>query len=171
MIKLSLQDFIVLPTELFCWCVISNSSVNNLPTEYICRLSFRRWYPIPSLYRSEKQKNHLPTVLQTDFARQKKKFPTEKYRRSFSSSVIWWLKYNRIYLSVNSSVLVVATVKCRRINSVGNLSVNVWNTDRIYLSVNSSVIVEATVKCQRINSVGKTLCNSFFSKICFLKII
>jgi len=40
--------------------------------DYVRQLSFRQWFPIPSLYRSAKQKNHLPMVLQTEFARQKK---------------------------------------------------------------------------------------------------
>jgi hypothetical protein len=72
----TLQDFIVLPTDLFRRCVISSSSViylpTSLPTDYVRRLSLRRWFPILSLYRSEKQKNHLPMVLQTKFAHQKK---------------------------------------------------------------------------------------------------
>jgi len=81
----SLQDFTVLPTKIFRRCVITSSSVIYLltssPTSYVRRLSLRRWFPIPSLYRSEKQKNHLPMVIQTEFARQKKSFPLEMYRR------------------------------------------------------------------------------------------
>jgi len=73
---LPLQDFTVLPTDIFCRCVIRSSSVIFLPTsssmDYVRRLSLHRWFPIPSLYRSEKQKNHLPMVLHTEFARQKK---------------------------------------------------------------------------------------------------
>jgi hypothetical protein len=65
----SLQDFTVLSTDKFRRCVIRSSSVIFLPTEYVRRLSFRRWFPLPSLYRSEKQKNHLPMVLQTEFGR------------------------------------------------------------------------------------------------------
>jgi hypothetical protein len=42
----SLQDFTVLPTNIFRRCVISSSSVIYLPTssptDYVCRLSFRR---------------------------------------------------------------------------------------------------------------------------------
>jgi hypothetical protein len=42
----SLQDFTVLPTNIFCRCVISSSSVIYLqtssPTDYVRRLSFRR---------------------------------------------------------------------------------------------------------------------------------
>ena len=127
--------------ETFRRCVIRSSSVIYLPTsspmDYARRLSFRRWFPIPSLYRSAKQKNHLPMVLQTEFVRQKKRFPLEIYRRIFIPSVISW--FTDGYLP-----------------SV-NLSVSVWNTDRIYLSVNSSVSVAFTVKCRRIKSVGKAV--------------
>jgi hypothetical protein len=35
-----------------------------------------------------KTKNHFPMVLQTEFARQKKRFPLEIYRRIFIPSVI-----------------------------------------------------------------------------------
>jgi hypothetical protein len=137
----TLQDFIVLPTDIFRRCVISSSSViylsTSLPTDYIRRLSFRRWFLIPSLYRSAKQKNHLPMVLQTEFACQKKRFPLEIYRRIFIPSMISW--FTDGYLSLV------------------NLSVSVWNTDRIYPSVNSSVSVAATVKCRRIKSVGKVV--------------
>jgi hypothetical protein len=131
---MSLQDFTVLPTDQFRRCVIRSSSViflpTSSPTDYVRRLSFRRWFPLPSLYPSEK-KTHLPMVLQTEFARQKTRFPLEIYQRIFIPSVILWLtdgKYS---------------------------SVSVWNTDRIYPSVNSSVLVAATVKCRRINSVGE----------------
>ena len=93
---------------------------------------FRRY-----IGRKNKQ-NHLPMVLHTEFARQKKKrFPLEIYRRIFIPSVILWLTDGK-YPSVN-------------------LSVSVWNTDRIYPSVNSSVLVAATVKCRRINSVSKSV--------------
>jgi len=75
----TLQDFTILPTEKFRRCVIRSSSMiflpTSSPTDYVRRLSLRRWFPIPSLYRSEKQKNHLPMVLQTEFARQNKKIP------------------------------------------------------------------------------------------------
>jgi len=137
----SLQDFTVLPTDQFRRCVIRSSSViflpTSSPTDYVRRLSLRRWFPLPSLYWSEKQKNHLPMVLQTEFARQKKIFPLEIYRRIFIPSVILWLT-DRKYPLVNPSV-------------------SVWNTKRIYPSVNSSVLVAATVKCRRINSVGKSV--------------
>jgi len=83
----TLQDFTVLPTETFRRCVIRSSSViflpTSLPTDYVRRLSLRRWFPLPSLYRSEKQKNHLPMVLQTEFARQKKKDSRLKYTDGF----------------------------------------------------------------------------------------
>jgi hypothetical protein len=137
----TLQDFTVLPMDIFRRCMISNSLVIYLPTslttDYVRRLSFRRWFPIPSLYRSAKQKNHLPMVLQTEFARQKKRFLLEIYRRIFIPSVILWF--------TDGYLLLV------------NLSVSVWNTDQIYPSVNSSVSVAATVKCRRIKSVGQCL--------------
>jgi len=83
----SLQDFTVLPTEKFRRCVIRSSSViflpTSSPTDYVHRLFLRRWFPIPSLYRSEKQKNHLPMVLQTEFASQKKKDSRLKYTDGF----------------------------------------------------------------------------------------
>ena len=117
--------------------MIRSSSVIYLPTsspmDSVHWLSLRRWFPIPSVYRSEKQKNYLPMVLQTEFARKKKRFSLEIYRRIFISSVISW--FTDGYL----------------------LSVSVWNTDRIYPSVNSSVSVAATVKCRRIKSVGKAV--------------
>jgi len=133
----ALQDFIVLPTEIFRRYVISSSSVISLPTDYVRRLSLRRWFPIMSLYRSETQKNHMSMVLQTKFARQKKNFPAWNIPTDFISSVISWFTDGYV-----PSV---------------NLSVSVWNTDQIYPSVNSSVIVAATVKCRRIQSVGKAV--------------
>jgi hypothetical protein len=121
--------------------VISSSSVIYLPTSsptnYVRRLSFHRWFPIPSLYRLEKQKNHLPMVLQTEFVRQKNLIPFEIYRWIFISSVISW--FTDSYLPLV------------------NLSVSVWNSDRIYSPVNSSVSVAATVKCRRIKSIGKAV--------------
>jgi hypothetical protein len=127
--------------ETFRRCVIRSSSVIYLPTssptDSVRRLSLRRWFPIPLLYRSEKQKNHLPMVLQTEFARQKKRFPLEIYWRIFIPSVISW--FTDGYLP---------SVK---------LSVSVWNTDRIYPSVNSSVSVAATVKCRQIKYIGKAV--------------
>jgi len=59
-------------------CVRSSSVIflpTSSPMDYIRQLSFRWWFLIPSLYRSAKQKNHLPMVLQTEFVRQKKKIP------------------------------------------------------------------------------------------------
>jgi len=139
--SMTLQDFTVLPTNIFRRCVIRSLSVIYLstssPMDCVRQLYFRRWFPIPSLYRSAKQKNHLPMVLQTEFTRQKKRFPLEIYRRIFIPSVISWF--------IDGYVQSV------------NLSVSVWNTDRIYPSVNSSVNVAATVKCQRINSVGNAV--------------
>jgi hypothetical protein len=76
LIYCTLQNFTVLPTKIFRQCVISSSSVIYLPTssstDYVRRLSLLRWFPVPSLYRLEKQKNHLSIVLQTKFVHQKK---------------------------------------------------------------------------------------------------
>jgi hypothetical protein len=138
---ISLQDFTFLSMKIFRRCVIRSSSVIYLPTssptDSVRRLSLRRWFPISSLYRSEKQKNHLPIVLQTEFARQKKSFPLEIYRQSFIPSVISGFTDGYVPLV--------------------QLSMSVWNTDRIYLSVNSSVSVAATVKCRRIKFVGEVV--------------
>jgi DNA-binding transcriptional LysR family regulator len=83
----TLQYFTVLPMEIFRRCVISSLSVIYLPTssptDYVRRFSLRRWFPIPSLYQSETQKNHLPMVLKTEFARQKKKDSRLKYIDGF----------------------------------------------------------------------------------------
>jgi len=137
----SLQEFTVLPTEKFRRCMIRSSSVIFLPmsspTEYVRRLYLRRWFPIPSVYRSEKQKNHLPMVLQTERARQKKKIPAWNIPTDFYSV----------------GDIVITDGKYPSVNR----SVNVWNTDRICPSINSSVLVEVTVKCRRINSVGKSV--------------
>jgi len=80
------------------------------------------------------KKNHLLMVLQMKFARQKKSFLLEIYRWIFIPSVISWFtdgyvpsehfsvsvwNTDWIYPSINSSVSVAATVKCRRIKSVG----------------------------------------------------
>jgi hypothetical protein len=75
----------------------------------------------------------LPMVLQMKFARQKKRFPawnipTDFYSvgdigiyrqlRTVGKAVGECLNIDRIYPSVNSSVSVATTVKCRRIKSV-----------------------------------------------------
>jgi hypothetical protein len=103
-------------------------------------------------------------VLQTEFARQKKKIPAwniptdfyfvgdivitdEKYSSVMMSVSVW--NTNRICPSVISSVLVEATVKFWRINSVGNL-------------------VDECLKYRPNSSVGKILGNSFFLNL-FLK--
>jgi hypothetical protein len=134
---ITLQDFTVLPTYIFCRCVIRSSSVNKSPTDYVRRLSFRRWSPFRRYIGRKNKKNHLPMVLQTEFERQKKRFPLEIYWRIFILSVISWFTDG-----YKPSL---------------NLSVSVWNTDRIYPSVNSSVSVAATVKCRQIKSVGKAV--------------
>jgi len=140
-LRLALQDFTVLPTEKFRRCVIRSSSViflpTSSPTEYVRRLYLRRWFLIPSIYQSEKQKNHLPTVLQTESARQKKKDSRFKYTDGFS-----FRRWNWIYR--------------RKISVVTSVS-ETENTDGICPSVNSSVLVEATVKWRRIKSVGKSV--------------
>jgi hypothetical protein len=129
---ITLQDFIIFPMDIFYRCVIRSLSVIYLPTssptDYVRRLYFHWWFPIPSLYRSAKQKNHLPMVLQREFAHKKKRFSLEIYQRIFIPSVISWFTDGYV-----PSV---------------NLSVSVWNTDRIYLSVNLLVSVAATVKCR-----------------------
>jgi len=137
----TLQDFTVLPTDIFRQCVIRSSSVNksptSSPTDYVRRLSFRRWFLILSLYRSEQKKPFVDGF--TDgICAPKKIFPLEIYRRIFISSVISWLTDG-----YKPSV---------------NLSVSVWNTDRIYPYVKSSVSVAATVKCWQIKSVDKFIC-------------
>ena len=69
---------------------------------------------------------------------------------SVSPSVSVW-NTDRNYPSVNSSVLVAATVKCRRINSVG----------------------KSVGECSKYRpnySVGKILGNSFFSEFVFKKL-
>jgi hypothetical protein len=76
-------------------------------------------------------------VLQTEFARQKKKIPTWNIPTDFYSVgdiVITDSKYPSVMTSVS-----------------------VWNTNRICPSVNSSVSVEATVKFWQINSIGKSV--------------
>jgi len=137
----SLQDFTVLPTEKFRWCMIRSSSViflpTSSPTDLVRWLYLRRWFPILSVYQSKKQKNHLPTVLQTERAHQKKKIPAWNIPMDFHSV----------------GDIVITDGKYPSVNR----SANVWNTDRICPSVNSSVLVEATVKCRRINSIGKSV--------------
>jgi hypothetical protein len=91
----ALQDFTVLPTKTFRLCVIRSLSViflpTSSPTDYVRRLYLHRLFPIPSLYRSEKQKNHLPMVLLTEFARKKKKIPAWNIPMDFYSVGILWL--------------------------------------------------------------------------------
>jgi hypothetical protein len=94
----------------------------------------------------------------------KKRFPLEIYRRIFSPSVISWFidgdspsvnllvslwNTDRIYLFVNSSISLVATVKCWWIKSVGKA-------------------VGECLKYRLNEFVGKTLGNSFFLNL-FLK--
>ena len=117
-------------------------------------------------------------VLQMKFARQKKRFPLEIYRRIFIPSVISCftdgkkplvnlsVNTDRIYPSVKSSVSVVASVKCRRIKSVGK-AVGECLKYRPNISV-CKCVWNSTVRCRRIYSVDKTLGNSFFL-ILFLK--
>jgi len=130
---ISLQDFIILPTDKFRRCVIF--LLTSSPMNYVRRLTLCRWFPIPLLYRSEKKP--FADGFTDGIWAPKKRFPLEIYRRIFIPSVILWLT-NKKYLSVNPSV-------------------SVWNTNRIYPSVNLLVLVVATVKCRRINSVGKSV--------------
>jgi len=60
------------------------------------------WFPLPSLYRSEKQKNHFPMVLQTEFARQKKKIPAWNIPTDFYS--VGDIVIDRRKLTVGKSV-------------------------------------------------------------------
>ena len=103
-------------------------------------------------------------VLQTEFASQKKKDSRLKYTDGFLVRryiVIYWrklyvgksvgecTKYRQNISVGNSSVIVEATVKCRRIKSVGKS-------------------VGECLKYQPNSSVGKILGNSFFLNL-FLK--
>jgi hypothetical protein len=133
---LSLQDFTVLPTEIFRQYVIKSLSII-----YFYRRPYRQNTSVCNttihhyIGRQHKKK-HLPMVLQTEIARKKKIFRL-KYTNGFIPSVIVW--YIDGYISL---------VK---------LSVSVWNTDRRYPFVHSSVIVAGTVKYRRIKSVGKVV--------------
>jgi len=164
--------------------VISSSSVIYLPTssptDYVRRLSFRRWFLIPLLYRSAKQKNHLPMVLQTKFARHKKKIPAWNLSTDFYSvgDIVIYRRLLTVGKSVGECMKYRPNISvCEFVGKCGSnadglspsirLSVSVYNTDRIYPSVKASV--NATVRCRRINFVGKTLGNSF-SKFVFKKI-
>jgi hypothetical protein len=108
-----LQDFTVLPTAKFRRCVIRSSSVIFLPTEYVRRLYLSRWFLISSVYQSEKQKNNLPTVLQTERARQKKKDSRLKYTDGFSFRR-WNWNYRRIFIPSVKLKLPTETI-CRYI--------------------------------------------------------
>jgi len=105
-------------------------------TDYIRQLYLHRWFSIPSVYRSEKQKTISRWFYRRNLRAKKKipawNIPTDFY--SVSDIVITDGKYPSVMTSVN-----------------------VWNTDRICPSINSSVLVEATVKFRRINSVGKSV--------------
>ena len=136
----TLQDFTVLPTDQFRWCMIKSLSViflpTSSPTDYVRRLYLRRWFPILSVYRSEKKKTISRWFYRRNL-RAKKKDSRLKYTTDFYSVgdiVITDGKYPSVMMSVS-----------------------VWNTYRICPSVNSSVPVEATVKFRRINSVGNSV--------------
>jgi len=83
------------------------------------------------------KKKHLPTVLQTERARQKKNIPAWNIPTDFHSV----------------SEVTITDGKYPSLNR----SVNVWNTDGIFPSVTSSVMVEATVKWRRNNSIGNSV--------------
>jgi len=84
----ALQDFTVLPTEQFRRSVIRSSSViflpTSSPTEYVRRLYLRRWFPIPSVYPSEKQKNTYRRFYRRN-VRAKKKIPAWNIPTDFHS--------------------------------------------------------------------------------------
>ena len=141
----TLQDFTVLPTKIFHRSVIQSSSVFFLSTasqkENICRLSFRRYYLIPSLTQSVNK------TFTDDFTdkncTQKKSFLLEIYRRnklSVTLSVSVW-NIDRRYPSVYSSVIVAATVKCRRNNSICKFVAKMSNADGYSPLVKPSVII------------------------------
>jgi hypothetical protein len=120
-------------------CVIRSSSVIFLPTSSPTDDGL-----LPSAFLSSvippfavisvgKRKKPFADGFTDRICAPKKRFPLEIYRRICIPSVILWLtdgnqpsvnlsvsvwNTDRIYSFINSSVLVAATVKCRRINSV-----------------------------------------------------
>jgi hypothetical protein len=96
----SLQDFTVLPTDIFRWFVIHSSSVNFLPTTSLTETV--RWqYLIPSLNRSVK-KNYRWFYRRKLHAKKKSRL---KYTDGFIPSVSVW-NTDRLFPSVTSSVIV-----------------------------------------------------------------
>ena len=128
---ITLQNFTVLLTKIFRRCVIKSSLVNYLPTilptEYVRRLFFYWWFHIPheiicrQFYKRNlraKKKRFPAWNIPTDFIQSVISCITDDQFPSVNLSVSVW-NTDQIYPFVNSSVLVAATVKCRRINSVG----------------------------------------------------
>ena len=113
--------------------------------EYVRRLTFRRWFPIPSLYRSTKQKNHLPTLLQKEYARQKKKFPASIILTNVYS--VGDITIHRRLLSVGK--LVGELLKYRQNIPFVNSSVSL-NTDGLNLLVNLFVSHETPTEFIRL---------------------
>ena len=126
-LKVTLQDFTVLPTDIFRRCVIERYLVNYLPTilptELFRRNTFCRCFHIPSLYRSGIQKNIYRRTVRV----KKKSFPLGIYRRKI---------FCRCYVNTDG---LHPSVKVSMI----------FHTDQIFLSVNSSVFLY-----RRIISVG-----------------
>ena len=108
--------------------------------EYVRRLTFRRSFPIPSLYRSAKQKNHLPMFLQTEYAH-KKKIPASIIPTDFYS--VGDITMHRRLLSVGK--LVGELLKYRQNIPFVNSSVS-YNTDGLNPSVNLLVSHETPIK-------------------------
>jgi hypothetical protein len=67
--------------------------------EYVDNISYiSTIYNRIDIHYKIKKKNHLPMVLQMEFARRKKRFPLEIYRGIFSPSVIFPLEiYRRMF--------------------------------------------------------------------------
>jgi hypothetical protein len=160
--------------DIFRRFVIRSSSVNKSPTDYVRRLSFRRWFPIPSLYRSEKKKPFADGFT-NGICAPKKKIPAWNLLTDFYSigDIVIYRRLQTVGTSVGECMKYRPNIsvskfvdKCQLLSNgdglspLVKLSVSGWNTDRIYPSVKASV--NATVKYWRIHSVGKTLCNSFF---------
>jgi len=159
----SLQDFTVLPTEnsVGVWLEVRRWFFYRRHHRRITSVGFP--FVGDSLFRRYIGRKNKKTICRWFYLRnlraKKKRFPLEIYRRIFSPSVycdwptenlsvsVW--NTDRIWSSVKSSVIVEATVKCRRINSVGKS-------------------VGECLKYRPNSSVGKILGNSFFLNF-FLK--
>jgi len=123
----SLQDFTVFPTDIFRRCVIRSSLVIYLPTysptDYVRQLYFHQWFPISSLYRSAKQKNHLPMVSQMKFARQKKKISAWNIPMDFYSvgDILIYRRLRPVGKSVGECIKYRPNISvCKFIGKCGN---------------------------------------------------